>query len=170
LRRWRVHRPASPTGLLFPTRTGLPVYSATLRVMVKRRERKAGLAHKDVHSPMLQYTCATELYRQTKDIRLLQKALGYADLSTMMIDTPIVDDSLETVESREEGEGKLRPPVLVSSCCPCMLYSTSRGCHSPGLKDTLHTFFLRHIHKHSVRLHIPRSDRKNRLAVYRVMT
>jgi hypothetical protein len=125
LRRWRVHRPASPTGLLFPTRTDLPVSSATLRVMVKRRERKAGLAHKDVHSPILQYTCATELYRQTKDIRLLQKALGYTDLSTMMIDTPIVDDSLETVESREEGEGKFRP--LYSSPYVALVCSTQQA-------------------------------------------
>jgi hypothetical protein len=148
----------------------MPVYSAALRVMVKRRERKARLAHKDVHLPMLQHTFAAELYRQMKDIRLLQKALGYAELSTIMIDTHIVDEGLETIEIREEGEGKPRPPVLVSSCCPCMLYPTSRGCHSPGLKDTLHTFFLWHMHKHSVRLHIPCSDRKNRLAVYRAMT
>jgi integrase len=38
---------------------------------------------------------ATELYRQTKDIRLVQKALGHADLSTTMIYTHIVDDDLE---------------------------------------------------------------------------
>ena len=78
-----------------PTRKGTPTYSAALRAMVKRRGRKAGLGHKDVHPHMLRHTFATELYRQTKDIRLVQKALGHADLSTTMIDTPIVDNDLE---------------------------------------------------------------------------
>jgi len=95
LRRWRARRPASPTGLLFPTSKGTPVYSAALRAMVKRRGQKAGLGHKDVHPHMLRHTFATELYRQTKDIRLVQKALGHADLSTTMIYTHIVDDDLE---------------------------------------------------------------------------
>ena len=95
LRRWRARRPASLTGLLFPTRKGTPVYSAALRAMVKRRGQKAGLGHKDVHPHMLRHTFATELYRQTKDIRLVQKALGHADLSTTMIYTHLVDDDLE---------------------------------------------------------------------------
>jgi len=62
--------------------------------MVKRRGRKAGIA-KDVHPHMLRHTYATELYRQNKDIRLVQKALGHASLSTTMIYTHIVDDDLE---------------------------------------------------------------------------
>ena len=36
-----------------------------------------------------------QLYRATKDIRLVQKALGHAQLSTTMIYTHIVDDDLE---------------------------------------------------------------------------
>jgi integrase/recombinase XerD len=45
---------------------------------------------------MLRYTYATELYREMKDIRLVQKALGHAHLSTMIIYTHIVDDDTET--------------------------------------------------------------------------
>ena len=93
LRRWRARR--QPTRPVFPTRKGTPVYSAALHAMVKRRGRKAGLGHKDVHPHMLQHTCATELYRQAKDIRLVQKALGHADLRTTMIYTHIVDADLD---------------------------------------------------------------------------
>ncbi len=61
LRRWRTRRPTSPTRLLFPTRKGTPVYSAALRAMVKRRSRKAGLGHKDVHPHMLRHNPAYRL-------------------------------------------------------------------------------------------------------------
>jgi integrase/recombinase XerD len=44
---------------------------------------------------MLRHTYATELYRQTKDIRLVQKALGHTNLGTTMIYTHIVDDDME---------------------------------------------------------------------------
>jgi integrase/recombinase XerD len=63
--------------------------------MVKRRAIKAGIT-KDVHPHMLRHTYATELYRQTKDIRLVQKALGHENLATTMIYTHIVDDDMET--------------------------------------------------------------------------
>jgi integrase/recombinase XerD len=71
------------------------MHASALRAMVKRRGDKAGLQHKDVHPHMLRHTFATELYRQTKDIRLVQKALGHSDLSTTMIYTHIVDADLE---------------------------------------------------------------------------
>ncbi len=62
--------------------------------MVKRRAEKAGIV-KDVHPHMLRHTFATEFYRQTKDIRLTQKMLGHADLSTTMIYTHVVDEDAE---------------------------------------------------------------------------
>jgi integrase/recombinase XerD len=68
--------------------------------MVKRRGNKAGIQHKDVHPHMLRHTFATELYRQTKDIRLVQKALGHSDLSTTMIYTHIVDEDMEAALKR----------------------------------------------------------------------
>jgi integrase/recombinase XerD len=93
LRAWRERTPPSP--YCFPTLKGTRMYSAALREMVKRRGRKAGIS-KDVHPHMLRHTYATELYRATKDIRLVQKALGHAQLSTTMIYTHIVDDDMET--------------------------------------------------------------------------
>jgi integrase/recombinase XerD len=95
LRRWRARRPGNDRGLLFPTLKGTPIHASALCAMVKRRRDKAGLRHKDVHPHMLRHTFATDLYRQTKDIRLVQKALGHSDLSTTMIYTHIVDEDLE---------------------------------------------------------------------------
>ena len=93
MRAWRERSPHSR--YCFPTLKGTRIYDAALREMVKRRGVKAGIT-KNVHPHMLRHTYATELYRETKDIRLVQKALGHAALSTTMIYTHIVDDDMET--------------------------------------------------------------------------
>jgi integrase/recombinase XerD len=62
--------------------------------MMKRRGKKAGIA-KGVHPHMLRHTYATKLYREKKNIRLVQKALEHAHLSTTMIYPHIVDDDME---------------------------------------------------------------------------
>ncbi len=92
LRIWREEAPACPW--CFPTLGGTRIHSAQLRAMVKRRGKKAGI-RKDVHPHICRHTYATELYRSSKDIRLVQKALGHASLSTTMIYTHIVDDDME---------------------------------------------------------------------------
>ena len=43
----------------------------------------------------LRHTFATDLYRDTKDIKQIQKALGHSDLSTTMIYTHLVDEDLQ---------------------------------------------------------------------------
>lgn len=92
---WRAHKPRTAGLRLFSTLKGLPLHANHVRAMVKRRAAAAGLTHKDVHPHTLRHTFATELYRQTKNIRLVQKALGHADLSTTMIYTHIVDDDYQ---------------------------------------------------------------------------
>ena len=62
--------------------------------MVARSAAKAGI-EKNVHPHTLRHSFATDLYRETSKIRLVQKALGHSDLSTTMIYTHIVDDELE---------------------------------------------------------------------------
>lgn len=90
---WRGRRRVQAE-LLFTTLQGEKLIDRYVRAMVKRVAKKAGIS-KDVHPHTLRHTFATDLYRETKNIRLTQKALGHSDLSTTMIYTHIVDDELE---------------------------------------------------------------------------
>ena len=90
---WRGKKPESK--LLFTTLGGKKINDRYLRAMVKRRVKKAGVT-KDVHPHTLRHTFATDLYRDTKNIRLVQKALGHAALSNTMIYTHIHDEELES--------------------------------------------------------------------------
>ena len=90
---WRGKKPESK--LLFTTLGGKKINDRYLRAMVKRRVKKAGVT-KDVHPHTLRHTFATDLYRDTKNIKLVQKALGHAALSNTMIYTHIHDEELES--------------------------------------------------------------------------
>ena len=93
---WLERRPESDAGWMFPTRNGNQTNPRSLRRMVKNYADKAGIIWADNVSPhTLRHTFATNLLRKTGNIRLVQKALGHADLSTTMIYTHIVDEELE---------------------------------------------------------------------------
>lgn len=95
LRTWKVKSPNPAAAFLFTTLKGREISSRHLRLMIKRRAKRAGIA-KDVHPHMLRHTFATGLYKDTKNnIRMVQKALGHAHLSTTMIYTHIHDEELE---------------------------------------------------------------------------
>jgi len=63
--------------------------------MVKRYAKKAGIS-KNVSPHTCRHTFATDLLRQCKNIRIVQKALGHTLVNTSMIYTHIVDDELES--------------------------------------------------------------------------
>jgi site-specific recombinase XerD len=91
---WLDRRPASE--YLLPTRKGTQVATSHLRRSVKRYAREAGIDEvKRVSPHTLRHTFATRLYRETGNIRLVQKALGHSDLSTTMVYTHVVDEELE---------------------------------------------------------------------------
>lgn len=50
---------------------------------------------------VLRHTFATDLLRETKNIRLTQKALGHSNLATTMIYTHVADEELEKAMRRE---------------------------------------------------------------------
>jgi integrase/recombinase XerD len=62
--------------------------------MVGRYGQRAGI-ERSIYPHLLRHTFASDLYAETKDIRLVQKALGHSDLSTTMIYTHLVDGALE---------------------------------------------------------------------------
>ena len=87
---------ASSPEFLLPTRKGTEVATSHLRRSVKRYARKADIEEVGRVSPhTLRHTFATRLYRETSNIRMVQKALGHSDLSTTMIYTHVVDEELE---------------------------------------------------------------------------
>jgi len=97
LRHWRERQAKEVEGHpehVFTTLKGRPVQSSYVRRMVKRLAKKASIT-KDISPHTLRHTFATDLYRETKNIRLVQKALGHSSLSTTMIYTHIVDEELE---------------------------------------------------------------------------
>jgi len=87
---------APGAGYLLPTSKETQVATSHLRRSVKRYARKAGIEEVERVSPhTLRHTFATRLYRETSNIRMVQKALGHSDLSTTMIYTHVVDEELE---------------------------------------------------------------------------
>jgi site-specific recombinase XerD len=91
---WLERRPESP--YLFPTRDGSRLSTRYLRHLVSRLAERAGIAEAEKVSPhTLRHTFATDLYRETKNLRLVQKALGHASIQTTETYTHIVDEELE---------------------------------------------------------------------------
>ena len=82
------------TKLVFTTLKGGKLHPRYVQRMVKRYAAKAGI-EKDITPHTLRHSFATDLYRETTNIRLTQKALGHANLSTTQIYTHIVDEEVE---------------------------------------------------------------------------
>ena len=106
LQRWVIKKARLPdSAWLFTSRDGKLIDTRYLRFMVKRLAKKAGVL-KDIHPHTLRHTFATDLYRQTKNLRLTQKALGHSQISSTMIYTHIVDDELEEALKTFRAGGK----------------------------------------------------------------
>ena len=96
LRSWR-ERQAKECGQcehVFTTLDRKPLGHRYVQRMVARYAKKAGIA-KNVSPHTLRHSFATDLYRDTSKIRLVQKVLGHSDLSTTMIYTHIHDPEVE---------------------------------------------------------------------------
>ncbi|HFE9854332.1 tyrosine-type recombinase/integrase [Clostridium perfringens] len=96
LRNWKVEQ-SNKYGivdLVFCSRNKKRLDDKGIRKMIETYSIKA-VIDKHITPHTLRHTYATDLLRETKNIRLVQKALGHVDLSTTMIYTHIVDDGYE---------------------------------------------------------------------------
>ena len=95
LRNWRERQAAQcgQTDYVFTTLQGKPLGHRYVQRMVKRYAAKAGI-DKNVSPHTLRHSFATDLYRETSKIRLVQKVLGHSDLSTTMIYTHSLDEEV----------------------------------------------------------------------------
>jgi site-specific recombinase XerD len=96
LRRWREVRETLPqqNASLLTALDGQPLGERNLRRLVKAVVRRAGL-DKDPHAHALRHSFATDLLRHTKNLRLVQKALGHASLATTEIYVHVFDPEME---------------------------------------------------------------------------
>lgn len=91
---WLERRPDSEW--LFPTRTGKQVLTAYMRQMVKNYAEKAEIQEWEKVSPhTLRHTALTDLYRETNNLALVQKAAGHSRIDTTMIYVHIHDRDVE---------------------------------------------------------------------------
>jgi integrase/recombinase XerD len=93
----------SPTDHFFVTSKGSSIAPAFVRQMMRRYGERIGLPEHKRHPHALRHTCGTELYRQTKDIRLVQTVLGHSSPQVTQIYTHLsgadVEDALKQFQS-----------------------------------------------------------------------
>jgi site-specific recombinase XerD len=92
---------SQPSGIMFQTGPGQPIITRYLRSIIKQMGIKANIPRIQCH--LLRHTLATDLLRETKNLRLVQKALGHANIATTQIYTHIVDDELEDAMKNLRG-------------------------------------------------------------------
>lgn len=101
--RWLERRPAS--AWLLSTRRGTQVNVRCLREMIKSKAVAAGICEAARVTPhTLRHCFATDLLRETKNIRLTQKPLGHASLAMTMIYTHVANKELEKAMRRRSGK------------------------------------------------------------------
>jgi len=97
LSRWRQRQIdvcGASVDYVFTTLQGGKLSHRYVQAMVRRYTQRAGIK-KRVTPHVLRHTFATDLYRLTGKIRLVQKALGHSDLSTTMIYTHVYDGEVQ---------------------------------------------------------------------------
>ena len=100
--RLKVYKEEAPDSLyVFATRTGKPIDRNSANKLIKHYAEKAGI-EKRVYNHLLRHTALTDLYSDTKDIRLVQQVAGHASIQTTQIYTHISAEEVRTTMTREK--------------------------------------------------------------------
>lgn len=84
---------------VFLTKRGTPFAPVTLWLRMKRRAKRAGIAH-NVTPHMLRHSFATHMLEHGADLRVIQELLGHANIGTTEIYTHVGGDRLRQVHQR----------------------------------------------------------------------
>lgn len=100
LRSWRQRQEGyGPADFVFTTLKGDAVSPRYVQQMIKRYREKSGF-DKKVTPHTMRHTYASDLFRETKDILLVQQMLGHEDVSTTMIYTHLQNEDVREELSR----------------------------------------------------------------------
>ena len=81
---------------LFPTRKGTQVSTRQVRAFVKRAARRARVNEADRVSPhAMRHSYASDVLRETGNLRLVQELLGHSSISTTQLYTHLVNGEAE---------------------------------------------------------------------------
>jgi len=136
LQAWREHQTRECTRspeYVFTTKQGGRLHPRYVQRMVKRYASKAGI-EKNITPHTLRHTFATDLYRETTNIRLTQKTLGHANLATTQIYTHIVDEelkeALKSFRCSDNHDANLIESSWVSSAAFCSSIIRRKSSHA----------------------------------------
>ena len=102
LNEWLEHR-SSDSPLLFQSRTKKPLTQAYVSYIIDKILLKAGIRKEKNGAHMLRHTFATRLYKQNRDLILVQESLGHADLNTSRIYTHFDKERLKIAAKTMKG-------------------------------------------------------------------
>ncbi len=97
LKQWKERQTlvvGKPCERVVTTLTAGKLHPCYIQWMVKRYAGKPEI-QKDISPHSLRHSFASDLHRETGNIRITQKALGHSNLATTQIYTHIVDEELE---------------------------------------------------------------------------
>lgn len=98
-----------PSELVFQNTQGSPIHQSKYNEDIKRRAKKAGIK-KYVKAHLLRHSFGTHLYQATKDIGLVQLALGHKDIKSTMIYIHLAQEYIK--------DGMMKHPFALRTISP----------------------------------------------------
>lgn len=102
----RFSKPIARTGFFFINRIGSPLLPSSVRAMLRRRAKEAGIGlHVTPH--MFRHSFATLLLEADVDIRYIQQFLGHRSITTTQIYTHVTSAKQRSILSEKHPRNKL---------------------------------------------------------------